>query len=148
MANAKFDILGATDLDLIAGLYNQIFKPGRDLQFFHRRFQSRHNPLIMAASLDDRPAGFFLGFELKPSVYFVWLFGVLNDYRRAGVASQMLEAAQAWAKERNYTSIRFECHNQHRPPLHMAIGHGDDIVGIRWDADRGENLVIFERLLD
>jgi hypothetical protein len=31
--------------------------------------------------------------------------------------------------------------------LHLAISQSYDIVGIRWDPDRGENLVIFEKAL-
>jgi hypothetical protein len=31
--------------------------------------------------------------------------------------------------------------------LHLAIVLGYDIVGMRWDADRGDNLVIFEKAL-
>ena len=31
--------------------------------------------------------------------------------------------------------------------LHLAIDLNYDIVGIRWDADRTENLVIFEKNL-
>ncbi len=37
-----------------------------------------------------------------------------------------------------------ECHNGHRPIIHMAIKMGFDIVGVRWDPDRAENLIIFE----
>jgi hypothetical protein len=31
--------------------------------------------------------------------------------------------------------------------LHLAIDLGYDIVGMRWDADRNANLVIFEKSL-
>jgi hypothetical protein len=31
--------------------------------------------------------------------------------------------------------------------LHLAIALGDDSVGIRWDPDRGDNLVIFEKVV-
>jgi len=31
--------------------------------------------------------------------------------------------------------------------LHLAIDLGYDIVGMRWDADRAENLVVFEKNL-
>ena len=58
-----------------------------------------------------------------------------------------MDAVHSWAKQHEYESIRFECHNQHRPMLHLAIDLGYDIVGMRWDADRGENLVIFEKNL-
>lgn len=147
MANAKIDIISQGDLPLIADLYSQIFRPAHDVEFFHRRFLGRYNPLILVASVDEQAAGFFTGFELKPTVYFSWLYGVLPDYRRAGIASQMNEAVHAWAHEHGYQSIRFECHNQHRPMLHLAIAHGYDIIGIRWDHDRSNNLVIFEKML-
>ncbi len=145
MANARIDVLGKQDLRLVAELYSQVFKPSREAAFFDRRFLGRYNPLIMIAAYDQRPVGFLLGFELKPTVFFLWLYGVLPEARRQGVGSQLFEAAQAWAADQGYTSIRMECHNQHRPSLHMAIKHLYDIVGIRWDPDRGDNLVIFER---
>jgi GNAT superfamily N-acetyltransferase len=92
--------------------------------------------------------GFFLGFELKPTVYFAWFYGVVPEFRRQGVASQLMDAVHAWARDNDYNSIRFECHNQHRPMLHLAIALGYDIVGIRWDPDRGDNLVLFEKGLN
>jgi len=148
MANAKIDILGLGDLELVTNLYNQIFKPARDIEFFRRRFKGRYNGLIMVASVEEREIGFLLGFELKPSAFFVWLYGVQADFRRQGIAEQLLEAAGAWAKDQGYASVRMECHNQHRPSLHMAIKQMYDIVGIRWDSDRGDNLVLFEKLMD
>ena len=147
MANAKIDVLGLEDIKLVAELYNQVYKPAHDEAFFRRRFRGRYNPLIMIAALDNRPVGFFLGFELKPTAFFSWLYGVLPEYTRLGIASQLCEAAQAWARENQYHIMRMECHNQHRPMLHLAIKQLYDIVGIRWDSDRGDNLVIFEKLL-
>ena len=59
-----------------------------------------------------------------------------------------MDAVHSWAKLNEYDAIRFECHNQHRPMLHLAIALGYDIVGIRWDPDRGDNLVLFEKGLN
>jgi len=147
MADAIVDIVGPEDLPLIVSLYNQIFRPPRDLESFRRRYRGRYNALQMVARVGERPVGFFLGFELKPTVYFAWFYGVVPDFRRQGVASQLMDAVHAWARENDYHAIRFECHNQHRPMLHLAIALGYDIVGIRWDPDRGDNLVIFEKVL-
>ena len=147
MTDAVIDVLGLDELPVIVDLYNQIFRPARSLDSFRRRFQGRHNPLQMIARLGDRPVGFFLGFELKPDTYFAWFYGVLADARRMGIGSQLMEAAQSWAATQGYESIRLECHNQHRPMLHLAIDLGYDIVGIRWDADRSANLVLCEKQL-
>ena len=68
MANAKIDIVGLADIPLIVNLYSQIFRPPKDAEFFKRRFLGRYNPLLLVASLDDHPVGFFTGFELKPTM--------------------------------------------------------------------------------
>jgi GNAT superfamily N-acetyltransferase len=102
---------------------------------------------MLLAALDKLPVGFFIGFELKPSVYFAWLYGVDPEFRRQGIATQLMDAGHAWAESHQYSVIRFECHNQHRPMLHLAISQEYDVVGLRWDADREQNLVIFEKVL-
>jgi GNAT superfamily N-acetyltransferase len=147
MATAKIDVIGAADLPIITELYNEIYRPQRDVEFIRRRFLGRYNGLRLLASLDDRPVGFFLGFELKPDVFFAWLYGVLPEFRRKGIASQLMEAVHAWAHQHEYTTVRFECQNQHRAMLILAIRQGYDVAGIRWDPDRGHNLVIFEKPL-
>jgi GNAT superfamily N-acetyltransferase len=143
--DAVIDVVGTDQLPTIAGLYNQMFRPGRDVEAFRRRFLGRYNALQMLATIKDRPVGFFLGFELKPNTFFAWFFGVLPEFRQHGVATQLVEAAHDWARQRGYETMRVECHNQNRPMLHLAIGLEYDIVGLRWDKDRGDNLVILEK---
>ncbi len=147
MANAKVELMDPADAGLIVELYNQIFSPGQDEDFFRRRFRARHNVTTMVAFLDDRPAGFLVGFELMPTTYFCWLCGVLPDFRRLAIATQMMKALAAWVGENDYSIIRFECRNQHRPMLHVAISEGYDLVGIRYDTATGNNVVIFEKEL-
>ena len=147
MADALIDIVGPEELPAIVKLYNQIFRPARDMESFQRRYLGRHNVLQMVARLDDRPVGFSLGFELKPGVFFSWFYGVLPQFRRQGIASQLMDAVHGWAQLNDYESIRFECHNQHRPMLHLGIAKEYDIVGIRWDPDRNANLLLFQKVL-
>lgn len=147
MADAIIDVIGVDDLPLIVEMYNQIFRPSKTIETFRRRYLGRYNVLQMVARVKERPAGFFLGFELKPDTFFAWFYGVVPEFRRSGIGSQLMEAAQDWAAQHSYESIRLECHNQHRPMLHLAIDLGYDIVGMRWDADRAENLVICEKNL-
>ena len=147
MADAIIDIVGPEELPDIVRLYNQIFRPMRDVQSVRRRYMGRYNVLQMMARLGDRPVGFFMGFELKPTVFYAWFYGVLPEFRRQGIASQLMDAVHSWARQNEYESIRFECHNQHRPMLHLAIALEYDIVGIRWDPDRGANLLLFQKTL-
>jgi len=145
MATAKVVPIGPGEIELITELYNDIFSPHQDTEFFRRRFRGRHNVTMMVAMVEDRHVGFIIGFELMPMTFFSWICGVLPDFRRQGISTQLIQAQQAWAQDNEYATIRFECNNQHRPMLHVAISEGYDLVGIRWDTATGNNVVIFER---
>jgi GNAT superfamily N-acetyltransferase len=148
MADAIIDIVGQDDLPIIVELYNQVYRPPRDVDSFRRRFRGRYNVLRMIARIKDRPVGFFIGFELKPDTFFAWFYGVMPEFRRQGIATQLMEAVHSWAREEEYTSVRLECHNNHRAMMHLAIELDYIVAGIRWDPDRGDNLVIFEKTLN
>jgi len=145
MADSEIVLVGPGEIPLVTNLYNEIFRPPQDKAFFERRLLGRYNTLHLVANIERQPVGFALGFELKPSVFFGWLLGVLPNQRRQGVASQLLEAMTTWAAEREYHGLRMECHNAHRAILHLAIESGFNIVGVRWDPDRQDNLVLLER---
>lgn len=142
------DLLDPKDVDLMAHLFNQVFKPERPPASFGRRLEGRKNALFMVARIKSEAVGFFVGMELKPSVHFAWLVGVMPDARRMGVATRLMQSAASWAREHGYTYLRFECHNQMRPMLHFGIAEQYDLVGVRWDNDMARNLVIFEKTLE
>ncbi|MCA9309619.1 MAG: GNAT family N-acetyltransferase [Phycisphaerales bacterium] len=147
MADAIIDRIDPTDLELVTHLYNQLFRPERSEDWIARRLKGRHNILVQVASIDKDAVGFSVGMELKPSVHFSWICGVVPEMRRTGIATQLMRAAEDWARVEGYASMRFECSNQVRGFLHFGIANGYDIVGIRWDPDRLMNLIIFEKLL-
>ena len=145
MATAKIVPVGPAELELVVGLYNEVFSPRQDQEFFRRRFQGRQNVSMLVAMLDDRHVGFVVGFELTPTTYFGWVCGVLPDFRGRSITRQLMQGQQAWAHDHHYDVIRFECQNQHRPMMHAAITEGYDLVGIRWDTNSANNVVIFEK---
>ena len=148
VATPEIVVVGQGELSLVAELYNQVFIPRRDQDFFSPRLTGKNNSLILIANVQERPVGFSIGYELRPSTWFNWLLAVLADYRRAGIATQLLEAEQAWARDHNYHLLRIECRNRHRSMLHLALAMDYDIMGTRWDPELNDNLVIFEKNLD
>lgn len=147
MADVVIDLVDPKDLATVVHLYNQVFRPERDEDFFQRRLEGRHNVLVMAARIGHDAVGFYVGMERTPSVFFGWLVGILPDARRMGVATQLMNAAADWARTRGYDAMRFECNNRNRALLHFGIAADYDIVGIRWDFDRAENMIVFEKRL-
>jgi GNAT superfamily N-acetyltransferase len=147
VAQAEIIIVDDKLLPQAVELHNQIFRPKREVDFFKRRFMGRYNALTLLARMDEKPVGFWIGFELKPGMFYHWLGGVVSPVRRHGVGRQMLEAQQAWAKDHGYEHIRCECLNHQREFIHFAVALGFDIVGIRWDSTHADNMVVFEKNL-
>jgi GNAT superfamily N-acetyltransferase len=147
MADAIIDRLSPDDTATLTHLYNSVFRPERDEEWFRRRITGRPNPLIQVARIDNDAVGFYVGLELKPATHFGWLLGVVPDHRRAGIGTQLMRSAVDWARTEGYSTMRFEIPNSVRHFLHFGIAENFDIVGIRWDADLHTNLVIFERNL-
>ena len=109
MATAKIVSIGPSELELVSELYNEMFTPHVDGEFFRNRFRGRHNVTTMVAMVDDRHVGFIIGFELMPTTFFSWVCGVLPDFRRMGISTQLMQAQHAWAFDHAYNTIRFEC---------------------------------------
>jgi GNAT superfamily N-acetyltransferase len=146
---AQADIIIADEklLPQAVELYNSIFRPRREVDFFKRRFLGRYNPLTLIARLDGKPVGFWIGFELKPGMFYLWLGAVVPDIRRSGIGRQLQEAQQSWARDHGYEYIRCECMNHQREFIHSATSLGYDIVGVRWDSTHADNLIVFEKNL-
>ena len=147
MAQADIIIADEKLLPQAVELYNTIFRPKREVDYFKRRFLGRYNVLTLIARLDDKPVGLWVGFELKPGMFYHWMGATKPDARRQGIARQLHEAQQAWAKDHGYEHVRCECMNHQREFVHFAIEVGYDIVGVRWDSTHADNLVVFEKNL-
>jgi GNAT superfamily N-acetyltransferase len=139
---------GVEELPTVAALFNQIFRPTRTVENLERRLAGKAQPLLLIARSKETDVGFFLGYEWKPSTFYGWFYGVLPDQRRQGITSQLMDYAHRWAKDQQYRIFRIECLNSQRPMLHLGIELGYDVVGIRFDSDRKDNLILFEKQLD
>jgi len=147
VAQAEIIIADERLLPQAVEIYNQIFRPRHEADYFKRRFMGRYNVLTLLARLDERPVGFWIGFELKPGMFYHWLGGVIPELRRQGIGRQLQEAQHAWARDHGYEYIRCECLNHQREFLHFAVSTGYDVVGIRWDSTHADNLIVLERSL-
>jgi hypothetical protein len=61
---AQADIIIADEklLPKAVEIYNNIFRPKREVDYFKRRFMGRYNALTLIARMDEKPVGFWIGF--------------------------------------------------------------------------------------
>ena len=93
---------------------------------------------------DDTAVAYY---RLEPGVITFIHTEVPGALRGQGVASQLLDALHSWCGQNDFDTIRGECFNGQRPMLYLALEQEYDIIGLRWDTDHGDNLILFQKTL-
>lgn len=103
--------------------------------------------LALKAAVDGKNAGFKLGYELDDDTFYTWFGGVLPLYRQIGLAGQLANAQERWAKARGYKRIKLKTRNYLKPMLIFAMKNGFNIVEIEERPDINENRIILQKEL-
>jgi len=129
----------------IAAMNRTIFGEERVINRFDRM-----DLIMLIAYVDGEPVGFKIGYGLNRHIYYSAKGGVLEAYRRRGVAGALLDRLMADAGSRGYESFCFDTFpNQHtgmtllalRRGFHVSeIKHSDvyDDIRLRFMADIGD----------
>ena len=86
--------------------------------------------ITLVAYVNDVPAGFKVGYE-REGYFYSWMGAILPHFRRLGVARQLAERQEAWAKEKGYPHVTFKTSNRLKPMLIFALNRGFDIIEIQ-----------------
>lgn len=77
--------------------------------------------LLLLCYVEDELAGFKLGYQKAPGSFYSWLGGVLPDYRKLGLAQQMLDVQERWATEQGYNELSVKTLNRFGAMLAMLV---------------------------
>ncbi len=104
--------------------------------------------LILVAYIDNQAVGFKVGYNKEDDTsFYSWMGGVLPAYRKAGVAKQLADVQETWAKENGFTSIRFKTRNKHKAMLMFAIKNGFQITAVEPREVLAEYRILLEKYL-
>lgn len=106
--------------------------------------------LILIARAEGRPVAYKLGYAISDREFYSWLGGVLPEYRRKGIASELRQVQEAWAREQGYHCVRVKSMNRYPAMLQLLIASGYHIVGYEENAlvpASGEGKILFKRTL-
>ena len=81
--------------------------------------------LILTAYDDHNPIAFKIGYQrYSDGSFYSWMGGVLPYYRRKGIANNLADHQEIWAKKNGYNSIRIQTREKHIAMLALAINRG------------------------
>lgn len=120
--------VGFEAIPLVATLNRQLFDEERIINRF-----DRPDLVMMMAFFGDEPAGFKIGYGLNQGVYYSAKGGVLERYRRRGIASGLLDGLMEEAMHRGYRTYCFDTFpNRHVGMAVLAIERGFTVSEVRF----------------
>lgn len=94
--------------------------------------------LALFIKVEGEVAGFKLGYELDNGQFYSWLGGILPEFRGLGLAKQLLQTQERWAKEQGYHQIEVKTLNRFTSMLKMLISNQYQITNLNQDTDKLE----------
>ena len=79
---------------------------------------------------NDEITGFKIGYEKSNEEFYSWIGAVLPQYRRLGIAKELLSFQEEWACEQGYRSISVKSMNIYPAMLNMLLNNGYRICDI------------------
>ena len=142
----KCDISECSIAEIVA-ISNQIpeLKNPYPVEEYEKRFAIAPH-LILAAYVDGKAAGFKAGYE-REGFFYSWMGGVLPAYRQLGIAKQLADYQERWAKGQGYDSITFKTRNVHKGMLIFALKNGFNIIDVESRTDVGANRIWLKKVL-
>lgn len=130
----------------VFNLYRTIFHSEPNDEARERLLHSHDLLIVLALDENDLAVGFKIGYRQDPDTFYSWLGGVLPDYRRMGIASQMMKRQHDWAKEQGYRFVQTKTLNRWRDMLVLDLRDGFSITGTYVGKD-GRLRIILEKEL-
>ena len=101
--------------------------PYQILEYSKRLNSTVH--LILTAYDDHNPVAFKIGYHRHfDGSFYSWMGGVLPNYRRKGIANNLADHQETWAKKKGYNSIKLQTRSKHNAMLALAINRGFQIT--------------------
>ncbi|QHA87083.1 GNAT family N-acetyltransferase [Serratia rhizosphaerae] len=102
-----------------------------------------HHALI--AELDGQPVGFKLGYQTDDDTFYSWLGGVLPAFRRRGVAGQLLEEQERWARTQGFSRLTVKTRNQFRGMLMLLVSRHYQIIALEKKGEVADYRLLLEK---
>lgn len=133
------------DYEQAITLLNEVFKDYVEeqekytAQIAFERTKDKKDAQIIVIYEDNQPAAFTLIYERIPNYLHIWQQGVLKEHRKKGLASQMYEYIEKYAKDNNYKGTTLNTSNKYKDSLRLAIKNGYEIYELEHNDKKPNN---------
>lgn len=97
-----------------------------------------HMPMasVVVAGEAGELVGFKAGYATSRTRYYSWLGGVRADFRRRGIAGELMQRQHAWLRERGFAAVETATNRDNLAMTQANLRHGFAICGLRQKSER------------
>jgi GNAT superfamily N-acetyltransferase len=130
----------------LSGMVTEFFQPFSEKTYEDRLTDVTH--LILIAEVEGKPAGFKVGYERDSAeVFYSWIGGVLDNFRRIGIATKLADEQERWAKNHGYHKVCFKTRNRFSKMIHFGLNRGFKIVDLIKKGSIDDYRIVMEKML-
>lgn len=129
--------------ETLVSLYTTIFNDAQP-HFFTRRISEKENVVAILATHHKKPIGFKIGYHYDENIFYSWVGGVTESYRKQGVAMHLAKLQEDWARAHGYRRLRTKSMNCFKPMMILNLKNDFDIKQV-YTNDRGQTKIVFEK---
>lgn len=137
--------LSPNDLEEILSLLDQVFGDFSRKKLLST-IQNRTQLLLISAKNQGHLIGFKLGYAYNHERFYSWLGAVHPDFRRGGIAQELMQRQHLWCREQSFKVIETRTKNKWQAMLILNIENGFQVVGTYTNSN-GETKIILEKKL-
>ena len=130
-------------LEELLTLYTSVFNDAIT-EFFLERIQTKEKVFSIIAYYNNNPVGFKIGYQYNTNTFYSWVGGVLPQYRKKGIASNLAKLQENWALQNGFKKLRTKSMNKFKPMLILNLKNGFDIIQV-YTNEKGQTKIVFEK---
>lgn len=130
-------------LKMLIQLYEDLFSDAKR-EFFKDRLKQKKDVFIVIASMSDQLIGFKLGYLYNDDTFYSWVGGVLEAFRKQGIAMRLAQIQEDYVKQKGYSKLRTKSMNKFKAMMAMNLKRGFDITSV-YTNQSGQTKIVFEK---
>lgn len=136
--------LSDLEIQQIGEIYENSFNSAFNKENFKNKVNAHTDFLYVLAYEKDKLIGFKIGYAEDKNTFYSWLGGVLPDYRKLGISSQMMSLQQNWCQEQGFKKIQTRSRNDFPEMIKLNLKFGYRIIGTQ--VSHGDEIkILFEK---
>ena len=131
--------------DELIALTRMFFEQKPDKQYFDR-LQHVNKPFIIFAKFDDTLIGCKIGYQTSHDSFYSWIGGVHPDFRRQGIAQNMMQLQIDWCIKNEIRVIRTKALIKNSTMYCLNFKNGFRVIGNEIAGKYGHSLLFSKTL--